>query len=741
MFRPCQRLVAAVACILALYLASAHTKRTAAAFPGIDAHIADGFARNGHYPGEPFRELPGARTWGSWCGGDANEGTLTFGPFAAPVALQFGVGGYPNRPGNALFVEHVATRERVPVATPDVGERWRLVVLALPRQWHGQPVKLVAVDHATAWGGWLAITEPIRGGTGDPSAAFWETLAAWAINGVLLAALWLAAARALARLEAFRPLPRHWLPLSAAGAVAATGYLVFWAYFAHPLFGRVVSVGLLLSAGAFLWRTRSDRAASAELATPARLAVVVGLLYVALLRLFPPAMMDFYTVAQNRFRDGLPGDNTLPFVIAERLYKGQLVKQPLGDWHSSDRPPLQSGWQLLTWPVLATLKIDAQTASGTAAMWLQLTWVAAAYGLLRTLGLSPPRAAGWIAALSLSGFFLQNTIFTWPKLSAGAFTCGAFALWILRTAGGSGSVRTADDAEVVPPSHMALGAVFAALAWLSHGGVAFSLLPLAPWAAWRALRGEWRGWLLAAGVFALVASPWIAYQKFYDPPGNRLLKWHLGGQIPADARGTWETLRANYAALPWREIVDNKRANFALQTHARWPLLFDVSLARARERRVDEFFYAARALTWWLGGLVLLPLVVFRLARPSAAAALLPHAALFLWPVLTLPLWCLLLFQPGSAVVHQGSYAVLLALFVVLSAWFEIAGRFWLAVVTLLQAVTFLTTWCVANPVVNGPAQPLALAFALVGGAGLLAFIVAAYRDAGHGGSAMRTTK
>jgi hypothetical protein len=38
-----------------------------------------------------------------------------------------------------------------------------------------------------------------------------------------------------------------------------------------------------------------------------------------------------------------------------------------------------------------------------------LLWIAAVYGMLRSFAVERRRAAGWVAALSLCGFFLQNT--------------------------------------------------------------------------------------------------------------------------------------------------------------------------------------------------------------------------------------------------------------------------------------------------------------------------------------------
>ena len=100
----------------------------------------------------------------------------------------------------------------------------------------------------------------------------------------------------------------------------------------------------------------------------------------------------------------------------------------------------------------ALLDFDERTANGTAAVWLQSIWVFAAYGLLRTLALAPGRAVAWTALLAFTGFFTLNTSFTWPKLSAAAFACGAFSLWVLP-----------EHAPLSRRNHV-LGAVLAALA-------------------------------------------------------------------------------------------------------------------------------------------------------------------------------------------------------------------------------------------------------------------------------------
>ena len=707
--------------------------------PALETRIAGGFTEGdgGWYPGEPFVTAQPVRAWGSWSGSDENTGTLALGPFPAPSRLRFAIGGYPGKTDITVVAERVEDGARVPLKLFDVGERWRITDHELPPDWYGRPIRLIAVDEAKGIGGWIGITEPIRGGRGAGPAALLETFAAWAINGALLGVLWLAAVRLLRRSGR---VTESWIPLAAVAGVAFVGYLVFWAYFAQAALGIVVSWVSLAAGGLVLLWTRRDAATESErdgvsgkagrsdTVRIVRLTVTIGALYLAILHIFP-ASLDFYSLAANRFRPGLPSDNQLPHEAAERLVAGVPLRQADSDWLSSDRPPLQCGWELITWPVGAKLGIDSRAMSGTAAVWFQLGWVASAFALFRALGLSSRRTAGWVAAIALAGFFLQNTTFTWPKLSAAAFACAAFALWIQPRAGS----QRRDDILV--------GAVFAALAWLSHGGVAFSFLALAPWLVWRFVRGEWRLWLMGATVFALFAAPWIAYQKFYDPPGNRLLKWHLGGQIPKDERGTLTTIRDGYRALSWAEIWDHKRRNLETQIRGNWSGLLTLSPETAVNRRNEEFFLPARALTWWPLALLLLPIAWRRHTRGERAGTNLRlHVGLLAWTLGTTVLWSFLMFLGDNAVIHQGSYAIMLGAFVLLSAWLEAAGRRWLIIVVLLQTVTLLTTWVPPNEIVRGQPNFGAVMIALGAAAVLAWHWLRAYQDSddNSGGPAPR---
>ena len=705
-----RRLLLALLTGALLYVATFALRHTRLAQPEVGVRIEGAFTPGGEYPGQPLGLAPAPRTWGSWAGSDANEGTLTIGPFPAPARLRLACSGYPHHAGNDLFLEMPWLGIRLPLETGNVGERWVVKEFEIPFGWQGRQVNLVAVDRSRDLAGWLAVSEPLPPAEGwRIEGGFGADLAAWLCNGLLLGVSFVAAAQWL-RGRAWVPTP--WLAVAAGGLVALAGYAAFWAYWLHPLAGRIFSAVVLLTA-VLAWARAPQRPGSGdEWPAVAKLMVGIGLFYLATLHLFS-VPRDFYDLAGNRFVAALPGDNRLPHDVAVLLYHGHSPKHLSPDWLSSDRPPLQSGWLLLTWPATALLGFGATTASGTAAMWLQLLWVAGAYGLLRALGLAPRRACAWTAVLALSGFFLQNTIFTWPKLSAAAWGCAAFALWAWPAAG------------VAPRARFAAGGVLAALAWLSHGGVAFSFLALAPWVAWRAFRGEWRHWALAAGAFLLLTLPWVAYQKFYDPPGNRLLKWHLAGQVEIDPRGTLAAIRDAYRPLAWWQIASAKLTNLRAQFDGRWRQFADFSAADADARRSDEFYYTARAFTWWLLALIALPFVfIYRHVAPRAPFDGRKHAALAAWIAASLLVWCALMFGRDPAVIILGSYATMLALFVLLSAWLELAHPAGVVLVALLQGGAFMATWAVPNTAIHGPLSYFALGLAFAAAGALVALVL-----------------
>ena len=467
---------------------------------------------------------------------------------------------------------------------------------------------------------------------------------------------------------------------------AALGYAAFWIYFAHPLAGKIFSWAAMLAilgtlAGTWL-RPRAPRpAVHGRLLA---LTAAAGAFYIAALFIFPG--VKFTDTATQRFIARMPGDNEIPRIFAERLYIGMSPKGPGGDWLSSDRPPLQTGIALITLPALRAAGVDIDIACATAGVWFQLLWIPALWCFLRWLGLTEHEAHAGTAALVFSGFLLFNSIFTWPKLGGAALVLLAFCTFFGKAA------NTPDLAE--RRRRFAIGGALAGFGALAHGGVMFSLLALAPLALVK-LRARWSGWLVAALAFAVLALPWMAYQRFYEPPGNRLVKWHIGGVIPLDNRSVSEALRDSYSALGWAKAWEARWQNFAMLLHGDWRHTFSATRAGAYERRIQEAAYPLRAIGGWTLALAALAWLAvqtwrgLRVWRGRGAA----HAVAVAWLALTLVGWVALMFFPNSVFVHQGSLVTQLGALGLLCAWTLLAGRWVFAAAATSGAGLFAFTW------------------------------------------------
>ena len=525
------------------------------------------------------------------------------------------------------------------------------------------------------------------------------------------------------------------------GALApcALGYLAFAAYFAHPLLGRTVSWLSITTILATLAHTyllpllrvfpSPSRPVSPSPQLHNRLLVLpalAGLFYLSVLFIFP--LGNLTPTAGQRFHPDLPGDNFIPTIFAERLHSGVSPQAPGGDWLSSDRPPLQSGLALVTLPAFRALDIGYDKACATAGVWFQLLWIPALWVFLRWLGLTERDAHAATAALVFTGWILFNSVFVWPKLAGAALVLLAFCTFF------------ATESAIDPRHRWIAGGALAALGSLAHGGVLFSLLALAPLVVLLALFGRktpkvdralrarfspfplpWRDLLPAALVFTVLSLPWFAYQRLYEPPGNRLIKWHLAGAIPPDDRGVLETLAANYRALGWEKALATRRDNLEIMFLGEWRhLLTTRDRAAIAGRRSEEIFHTFRTAATWILGAAALPVLLwlrFRTKRrfPTADFSSPPlprHALSLAWLALTLALWLALMFLPFGTLVHQGSYVVPLLLLGLLTGWtLLLSRRLWIAL-ALLQLALFTLTWMPPNlPVVAQP-QPFAIAAA-----------------------------
>lgn len=472
----------------------------------------------------------------------------------------------------------------------------------------------------------------------------------------------------------------RWLGLGAGfiapvgfGATALAGLVAFCAWWVSPSFGTVVSLFLSLGGIALLCLQLADPAArsSVRAGMPSLLAALaIGGSWLFLVHAAG-------VPASVRFTHQLPIDDQLPRMFAERIAAHQFDGPIVANWLASDRPPLQAGVLLLMRPLTGAGGLPVEVA----AILCQMMWLPALAAVGCAAGFPRRSIALGIFFAATSGFFLVNSVYTWPKLMGGSLFVSAIAV-VLGAIGrsGTGAVRIAVTTGVL-----------LALSILAHGGLWFSLLalPALP-IAWRALR-----WFGAKGIlavllaFAAVNAPWFVYQSQVDPPGNRLVKWHLAGVTEPDERSSVEALRDEYSRLSAAEILRTRVANLSMVT--RLPGRDPGEDWGDQLRRIQFFHFTPTVGLPLVGALWL---IVLALRRPRAPAT---ATALVVYSLATVTVWIGLLFIPGGAAVHQGSYVPVMLLISVggaaMGGW-PLALRipFLVAHVSVFLAAWILTT-------------------------------------------------
>jgi hypothetical protein len=404
----------------------------------------------------------------------------------------------------------------------------------------------------------------------------------------------------------------------------------------------------------------------------------------------------------------------------------------IGDWNGGDRPPLQTGLELALGPVVALAQLLGggavvgfggvlpDGAAFAADLLAQLLWLPAGYALLRMLAFSPRSTVLALSVAALVPTVMINTLFTWPKLLSAALVLSALAFLL--------AMRRAAPRTIWP---FVLAVAAAALAVLAHGAAAFTV-PVLVLLGLHALRTH-RRTLLSASVPVVVAGavglalylPWMLYQRLVDPPGDRLLKWHLAGWIPVTPDSFPTVLLDQYRSTPLTELLTNRVENVVT-------LLGIDQLHRLQGPRVDlvRFF---RVEDWTS--------TLFALGLPAVVALV----AMLLWSLrhrrsldgtarlrllvlagfgLCLIVWVLAMFLPNATFVAQGSHAWMLALVLIPIAWAaERAPRPALVALGFQAAATVVVYF--AFTLQDSAARPLSPAAAVVAAVALLVLVAA----------------
>ena len=481
----------------------------------------------------------------------------------------------------------------------------------------------------------------------------------------------------------------------ALAGTALPGYFTFWVSFISPKWGHylaVLTIALAVAGLVVCLRKldREGRGVLRALLTPLLLTGAVTLLILSAGFLYG-GRRDPMAIAAARFSHGLPNDNVLPFLLADGIRTNYVAKPMNGDWLSSDRPPLQAGIVLSQFPLFHRPYEERYT---TVSVLLQSLWIFGLWLLLTAFRLKSRLVMLALATCLFSGFVFINSFFVWPKMLAAAYALGFIAAFV--------APRPAKKSPL--ESWIAPGALLS-FSLLSHGGSVFGLVPMVLIIPLFTLPWEDKRWwdfkrICAVGLVAFVLYlPWILYQKYYDPPGNRLLKLHLASVENVDGRTFLEAVKDSYGALTARQILDYKyenlktafgrgSANLVHLTALVEALFAREGLSKAAMMatglRGEAFFFVAPCLGLFIfAPYALIAGVAKRFRSGEWRAA----CALWILVFASILFWCVVMLSPSRTIIHTGAYSTIVLALAgsVVSLWALSPLLAWL--VALLQIV------------------------------------------------------
>jgi hypothetical protein len=471
------------------------------------------------------------------------------------------------------------------------------------------------------------------------------------------------------------------------------GLLGFWAFYASVEIGQTYAFfavfGSAVMGGLSLWGGHLDREVLRRLAEPLAL-WMLGSAFLVFLGFLHGGTGEPLAMATTRFSHSLPTDAEIPnFFINWFAAHGHEGPVPVfvGEWMFSDRPPLQVGYGLYQHTFHHDLTGLDYEVFGVV---LQQLWIVGLWVVLDAAGLGRRTRALTMVAVLVSGLAIVNGFFVWPKLLSAAFLLAA-----------AGLVLTPLWSEVRRSFWGAtLFAGLCGLALMGHGSGVFGVIPLLVVAAWRGLPGpRWIGVALLAGI--VVMAPWSAYQKWGDPPGNRLAKWTLAADPGGDTLSTGKAVRRAYSEAGLSGTITNKWQNYetmlgVLGAPERVEKTFDATDLGTAVAQIREliFFFLFPSFTL----LLLAPLVMLARrsrrdrAGPEWGFALRCFAALLIGAFF----WGLLVFGTpidGTA-LHIFSFAMpILAMAGAIAGLRAVAPRFafgWVALYAVLSLALYV---------------------------------------------------
>lgn len=568
----------------------------------------------------------------SFCSdGDASKSEIKSLEFSGKNgALSFDYAGYPMSKGLDFYLVS-KSGDRLKIELQNTGEEWQNYSLNIPQQFSNHRLYISAIDNSTDSFGWL--------GLGTIQVHQTNLESEFLIRVVLVSILFSISTITILTVLLSKFSLYESLAMSMV-SVGLYGYVTFFIYLKAHNWGVFLSFGLIFPIlYTFFWIHKTNRFSEFKRSVLFILPLTLLTIFILTLGYFPfrPVPGEIWQIAANRWLN-LPIDNWLPKIFADQIWDGNIKRPMIGDWLSSDRPPLQTGVFLIFYPLMSGSSVLYQTV----ATFLQLFIVPATWLLLSMFGFVKTRVS-LIFSLFFSSLVLLHSLFVWPKLISAVYVIIFFSfLW------------SKPESKI---RNFLIGSS-AALAMLSHGGAFFALAGIC--LVWiftnfknkptiKTLKDPFV-WI---GIFLFIYFPWVLYGKFIDPDNARLLKWHLAGLIEPSGIGFLHAFVNAYSNLTFSEWINGRIENTLFITNDNiLPDLFRTPFSEMIEQIRKKSFYEYFYSMWMFSpAIAILGYIIcgYRKLPPN-------FWILSITSFICLIIWSLLMFESRSTLIHQGSF-------------------------------------------------------------------------------------
>lgn len=498
------------------------------------------------------------------------------------------------------------------------------------------------------------------------------------------------------------PFPNEFLYISSIAVSLGIYYFVFYLFLLSPRFGGVITkILLLVSFGALIDLIVKSKKSGGILPLVLKFFIppllITSIFLVAYSALFyscvprHPELAGYQEIDNRTFcyTEKLPSDNSLGFIFSQNILKNEDEKQFI-DWNMADRPPLQIA---ATLPLLSVQEHSPQYTKYFSyhifSVFLQLSWIGAFWGMFMLLKAKTKYIIWLLVGFGSTGFFFLNSVFVWPKLLAASLVFTGIVIFL-------GKKKGKINFEYLPFSALVI-----ALGLLSHTAVIFTILPFGLLLGYRMFRSKKINYKYLAAACAtglLLLLPWY-YYKGNTTSSDRLLKWHFAGVISAeDKRGTAQTIKDEYSKISFSQWSESKKENVVALIDGSYSGEANCAINKEGilnkcvflEWRNLTFFSTFFAFEVFVVGFIFVAYQFFKKrADQIDKDILLITGGSFV-------VWVLVMFLPGSTIVHQGSYATMMLIFLLLAKSMLRLKTPVVATLASLQILVFYIVWVAA---------------------------------------------